>query len=65
MLPLSTIPQEIVEKYNLLDIVDDGWVYMKIVKGMYKLPQADNIPNDLLIKRIRKVEYHLCQQMPQ
>jgi hypothetical protein len=38
---ISLIPQEIIEKYNLLDIVDaNGWIYMEIRKGMYGLPQA-------------------------
>ena len=32
---ISTIPQEIVDEYNLLNIVDNhGFVYVKIVKGM-------------------------------
>ena len=26
-LPIKIIPQEIIDKYNLNDIVDDGWVY--------------------------------------
>ena len=37
-LPLKLIPQEIVDKYKLNDIADNGWVYHKIVKGMYGLP---------------------------
>ena len=38
---ISTIPQEIIDEYNLLDIVDNnGFVYVKIVKGMYVLKQA-------------------------
>ena len=35
---ISTIPQEIIDEYNLLNIVDNhGFVYVKIVKGMYGL----------------------------
>ena len=47
-LPIKTIPQEIIDKYNLNDIEEDGWVYVEIVKGMYVLPGAGKIANDLL-----------------
>ena len=34
---IATIPQEILDEYNLLNIVDNqGYVYVKIVKGMYR-----------------------------
>ena len=36
-------------------------VYLKIVKGMYGLPQAGKIANELLIKRMRTAGYHPCQ----
>ena len=49
-LPIKIISQEIIENYNLSDIVNDGWVYTKIVRGMYGLPQAGKIANDLLKK---------------
>ena len=46
--PIKIIPQEIINKYNLNDIVEDVWVYVKIVKGMYVLPQAGKIANNIL-----------------
>ncbi len=40
-LQLDILPQEIIDKFNLNDIVNtEGWVYVKIWKGMYGLPQA-------------------------
>ena len=51
-LPLKIIPQEIVSKYKLNDIADNGWVYLKIVKGMYRLPQSGKLAHDLLKKRL-------------
>ena len=39
-LPLKLIPQEIIDKYKLNDLADNRWVYLKIVKGMYGLPQS-------------------------
>ena len=50
--PIKIVPQEIIENYNLSDIVNDGWVYTKIVRGMYGLPQAAKIANNLLKKRL-------------
>ena len=47
-IPFKIIPQEIIEKYKLNDIEENGWVYIKIVKGMYGLPQAGKISHELL-----------------
>jgi len=38
---ISKIPEEIIQKYDLLSKVDDkGWIYIEIRKGMYGLKQA-------------------------
>ena len=63
-MPMKIIPPEIVEKYDLTKIESDGWIYIKIVKGMYGLPQAGKIANDLLQKRLKKAGYHQCQYTP-
>ena len=40
-LSIKKIPQEFIDKYNLLDIVTpDGWIYSEISKAVYSLPQA-------------------------
>ena len=47
---IATITQEIVDEYNLLNIVDNqGFVYVKIVKGIYGLKQAGIIEHISLI----------------
>lgn len=51
-MPLKLIPKEIIIKYNLRQIADDRWVYIKIIKGMYGLPQAGKIANNQLIQRM-------------
>ena len=52
-LHLHIIPQEIIDKYALHDLVDkDGWVYLKFVKGMYGLKQAGIIANMELSKNV-------------
>lgn len=60
-LPLKIIPDEIIEKYNLREIQSDGWVYCKIVRGMYGLPHAGLIANKLLKRRLAKHGYYECQ----
>ena len=51
-LQISIIPKEIIEAYNLYNIqYNNGWVYMKIYKGMYGLKQAGIISN-LEVKRL-------------
>ena len=60
-LPIKIIPPEIIKQYNLEEIAHEGWVYIKIVKGMYGLPQAGKLANDLLKKRLASAGYHPCQ----
>jgi hypothetical protein len=59
---LDLIPNEIVQKYNLHDLVDDqGWAYVKIRMGMYGLPQAGILANKLLKQRLKAKGYYNCQ----
>ncbi len=51
-MPIKLILDEIIQEYDLLSLVMDGWVYIKIVKGIYDLPQAGKLANDLLKKRL-------------
>ena len=40
-IPLKIIPQEIIDDYNLTSLVDyQGWIYMRIKKGMYGLKKG-------------------------
>ena len=62
--PLDIIPEEIIAKYNLRDLVDkEGWVYIKIRKGMYGLPQAGILANQLFKKRLSTKGYNQCQTL--
>ena len=40
-LPIKVIPQEIIDQYNLNNMVGDEWVYVSIERGMYGIPVAD------------------------
>ena len=64
-LRLDVIPEEIIVAYNLRDIVTpDGWVYIAIHKGMYGLPQAGILANQLLERRLAVKGYYQCQHTP-
>ena len=51
-LPMQLIPETFSKKYNLHDKLKNGFVYMKIEKGMYVLPKAGILANKLLRKQI-------------
>ena len=34
-LPINIIPQEIIDRYNLKELEEDGYIYCEIIKGMY------------------------------
>ena len=49
---LSLIFQEIVDQYELALIEDNGWIYIRIQKGVPVLLQAGKIANDGLEKHL-------------
>jgi hypothetical protein len=57
-LPISILPDEIIEKYHLTRLAVDGWVYLESRKGMYGLKQAGILANQLLQKRLKPFGYH-------
>ena len=43
------IPEETIRKHDLEQYIeDDGWLHFEIGKGMYDIPEADRLANDLL-----------------
>lgn len=45
---INNILQEVIDKYNLREMVDkDGYVYIEIRKGVYGLPQAGILAQEL------------------
>ena len=50
---LKIIPQEIIDDYNLTSLVNNqGWIYMRITKGMHGLKQAGISANLDLVKHM-------------
>jgi len=62
---ITDVPEEVIEHYRLGEIVtEDGYVYCEIRKGMYGLPQAGIIAQELLQERLAKVGYHQSKIVP-
>ncbi|KAL7477514.1 hypothetical protein ACHAW6_003322 [Cyclotella cf. meneghiniana] len=62
---LTVIPEEIIKEYKLRDIIEpNGYIYIMIVLGMYGLPHAGLIANELLEKRLNKHGYHQSNLVP-
>jgi hypothetical protein len=49
-IPITMVPQEIIAEYNLLPLVTYLHVYIEVQKGMYGLPQAVILANQLLAR---------------
>jgi hypothetical protein len=64
MITVSLIPKAIFDQYNLSPLVHNGYVYVKIHKGMYGLPQAGQIANDALVPYLPTHGYGRCTHTP-
>jgi hypothetical protein len=54
---LSSLPQETINNYDLIELSQDGKVYIEIQKGMYRLLQAGIITSELLHRNLAKDGY--------
>jgi hypothetical protein len=48
LINFSSLPQEVIDEYNLLELAHDGRVYIEIQKCMYGLPQSDILTNKIV-----------------
>jgi hypothetical protein len=64
-LKIIDIPDKTIKEYNLQElVVEDGYVYCAISKGMYGLPQAGIIAQELFKERLSKHGYHQSKIIP-
>ena len=64
-LKLSDLPNSVVQHYNLEDkATRDGYMYVDIKRGMYGLPQAGLIAQQLIEKQLNKKGYHKSEIIP-
>eukprot|EP00804_Cyclotella_cryptica_P023552 CCRYP_018913-RA/>CCRYP_018913-RA protein AED:0.17 eAED:0.19 QI:0/0/0/1/0.25/0/5/0/1080 len=62
---LDNLPDEIVDEYKLKEIATpDGWVYIRITRGMYGLPQSGALANELLEKQLNAEGYFQSKIVP-
>jgi hypothetical protein len=62
---LTDIPKEVIKEYKLHEYVThDGWVYIKVIWGMYGLPQAGSLSHNLLKGHLNKEGYFQSQTVP-
>jgi hypothetical protein len=64
-LKLSDMLEDVIEHYKLRDIATlDGYIYCEIQQGMYCLPQAGIILQELLAKRLKELGYSQSKTTP-
>jgi hypothetical protein len=64
-LKLSDMPEDVITHYKLLNITTpDGYVDCEIRQGMYGLPQAGIIAQELLSKRLKQHGYSQSETTP-
>ena len=58
-------PDDVINEYNLRDKVGrDGYAYIEVRKGVYGLPQAGLLAQELLAKRLAKHGYQQSEVTP-
>ena len=63
-LNLRDIPDEIISEYNLKQKEINGFVYVKVRKGMYSLPQSSLLSNKLLQQNLAPFGYRQSTLVP-
>ena len=59
------LSKEMIEEYKLHQkTTTDGYVYIKVIKGMYGLPQAGSLGHDLLETRLNQEGYYQSKVVP-
>ena len=59
------MPEEIINEYKLREKANaKGFIFLSVHKGMYGLPQAGLLANELLEKRLNKHGYHQSKIVP-
>ena len=57
-IPLKYFAQEIKHEYSIMQIAQDGYVYIEIKKGMYGLKEAEILALSYLVENLAPHGYH-------
>ena len=63
-LSIQILPQPIIDAYNLLGLVHNGYVYCEIQRDMYGLPQVGKLAYNQLVRQLDSHGYALCRHTP-
>jgi hypothetical protein len=64
-LKMADLPDGVIEEYQLNAIATkDGYVYVEVREGMYRLPQAGILAQELLETRLAEHGYHQSKHTP-
>ena len=62
---IRDIQEEFIHQYNLCKKASfDIWVDIKVIRGMYGLPQAGSLGHDLIESRLNKEGYYQSKIVP-
>ncbi len=61
---LSVFPEWINQQYNLDEVALNGFVYLRMERAVWGLPQAGILANKLLRKRLAPHGYYECTNTP-
>ena len=62
---IRLIPPGIITHYNLNELFDQyGWIYRKVIRRMYGVPQAGILENNLPEQCLSKHGYYQVKQTP-
>ncbi|CAJ1940812.1 unnamed protein product, partial [Cylindrotheca closterium] len=61
-IPVSVLSKKIIDLYHLHDKIHKGFVYCKVKKGMYGLPQAGKLANGDLRQYLKPHGFIPCEQ---
>ena len=62
---MKIVTQEIIDTYDMKAMVDDqGWIYMRIDKGVYGLKHSGIVVNQELVKHMTIFGYHPVKHTP-
>ena len=62
--PISIFPQMMIDQYNLLEHVNNVYMYLETRKTIYGLPQAGILANKQLRKKLKPSVYYLVAHTP-
>ena len=63
-LSIKMFPQNIIDAYNLLGFVHNGYMYCEIQRDIYGLPQAGKLAYNQLVRKLEPHGCALCRHTP-